>query len=216
MEDLDQAYGYILYRKQLDGPIEGDLVLDELHDYAQIYLDTKLVGTLDRRLAQNSLPLKVPASGAQLDILVENSGRVNFSIVLRQERKGITKQVALAGKPLFGWDIYPLPMTDAFKLPFTRTSCTGPCFYFGGLNVDQARDTFLDTSSFTKGALWYRGQLLGRIWNIGPQQTLYLPGAFLPGHRGVYSIVVFDLNGSDLPHTLLGRDQPILDRPPSK
>ncbi len=43
MEDLDQAYGYILYRKQLSGPAEGELVLDQLHDYAQIYLDEKLV-----------------------------------------------------------------------------------------------------------------------------------------------------------------------------
>src|SRR5208283_1062526 len=116
--------------------------LDELHDYAQVYLDGKLVGTLDRRVAQNHLRLRVPPSGARLDILVENTGRVNFSVVLRGERKGITKQVSLAGKPLLVWDIYPLPMTEPAKLPFARTSCEGACFYRGTFHVDAAADTF--------------------------------------------------------------------------
>lgn len=210
MEDLDQAYGYILYRKQLTGPVEGDLVLDELHDYAQIYLDTKLVGTLDRRLAQNHLRLNVPANGAQLDILVENTGRINFNIILRKERKGITNQVTLAGKPLLGWDIYSLPMTETPKLPFTSAPCEGPCFYRGSFLTDKPEplDTFLDTSAFIKGTLWLNGKPLGHIWDIGPQQTLYTPGPFL--HTGENEVVVFDLNGQP-GRTLLGRDKPILD-----
>jgi beta-galactosidase len=220
MEDLDQAYGYILYRKQLQGPAEGDLVLDELHDYAQIYLDGKSIGSLDRRLNQNHIALKIPSAGARLDILVENSGRVNFSMVLRGERKGITKQVTFAGKPLLGWDIYSLPMTDILKrLPQpgqSSSSCVGPCFYRGAINLDKAADTFLDTSAFTKGALWYRGKLLGRIWDIGPQQTLYLPGAFMLSQRGFFDVTVFELNGHDIPYSLEGRDQPILNRPASK
>ncbi len=214
MEDLDQAYGYILYRKQLAGPVEGDLVLDELHDYAQIYLDYKLVGTLDRRLGQSRLPVKVSSNGAQLDILVENTGRINFNIVLRQERKGITKQVTLAGKPLLGWDSFSLPMEHTLSLPFTRTPCIGPCFHRGGFHVDERADTFLDTSAFTKGALWLGwlgGQPLGRIWGIGPQQTLYVPGPFLLSHPEFQSVVVFELNSADVPYTLIGRDQPILD-----
>src|ERR1035437_575415 len=76
MEALNQAYGYILYRTQLDGPVAGDLAIDTLHDYAQVYVDGKLAGTIDRRLGQHRLPLKVSAHHAQLDILVENTGRV--------------------------------------------------------------------------------------------------------------------------------------------
>jgi beta-galactosidase len=208
MEDLDQAYGYILYRKQLEGTVAGDLVLDALHDYAQIFLDGKLVGTLDRRLAQNHLTLKVPAAGARLDILVENSGRINFSLALRQERKGITKQVTFDGKPVLGWDIYPLPMTDVAKLPFTRTTCDGPCFYRATFHIDTPADTFLDTRAFSKGAVFLNGQPLGRVWSIGPQKTLYVAGPSL--HPGENEVIVFDLNGPRNP-TLLGRDQPILD-----
>jgi beta-galactosidase len=211
MEDVDQAYGYILYRKQLDGPAEGALYLDELHDYAQVFLNGKFVGSLDRRLAQNSLVLRVPPAGARLDILVENTGRINFNIVLRQERKGITKQVTLAGKPLVGWDIYSLPMTDAAKLPFTRTPCDGPCFYRANFRVDKPADTFLDTSAFTKGMVWLNGQPLGRTWNVGPQKTLYIPGPWL--HSGENEVVVFDLDGQP-GRTLLGGDEPILGGPP--
>jgi len=213
MEDLDQAYGYILYRKHLDGPVEGELALDELHDYAQVFLDGKLAGKVDRRLAQNHLQVKVPPSGARLDILVENTGRVNFTVVLRGERKGITKQVTLAGKALLGWDIYPLPMAETSKLQFARTACEGACFYRATIQVNLPADTFLDTSAFAKGEVWLNGRPLGRIWNIGPQKTLYVPGPWL--RAGKNEVVVFDLNGQP-GRTLIGRDHPILDGSPAQ
>ena len=105
--------------------------LDELHDYARIYLNGEQVGTLDRRLGQNHLDLDVKAAGSRLDILVENTGRVNFTTVIRGERKGITKQVTLAGKPLTGWQIFPLPMNEPEKMHFETGDCTGACFYRG-------------------------------------------------------------------------------------
>jgi beta-galactosidase len=213
MEDLDQAYGYILYRKLVSGPVEGELVLDELHDYAQVFLEGKLVGTLDRRLAQNHLGMKVPSSGARLDILVENSGRINFSPALRGERKGVTRQVTLSGKPLLDWDIYPLPMSEPWKLPFARTSCEGACFYRATFRADMLADTFLDTSDFGKGAVWLNGHPLGRVWSIGPQKTLYVPGPWL--RSGENEVVVFDLNGQP-DRTLFGRDHPILNGSPAK
>ena len=213
MEDLDQAYGYILYRKHLDGPAAGALALDELHDYAQVYLDGKLIGALDRRLSQNRLRVEVPPAGARLDILVENTGRINFNVSMRGERKGITKQVTLSGKPVLGWDIYPLPLAEPAKLSFARTPCEGPCFYRASFPVDTPADTFLDTSAFTKGEVWLNGRALGRVWTIGPQKTLYVPGPWL--HSGENEVIVFDLNGQP-GRTLLGRDTPILDATPAK
>jgi len=213
MEDLDQAYGYILYRKHLDGPAAGALALDELHDYAQVYLDGKLIGALDRRLSQNRLRVEVPPAGARLDILVENTGRINFNVSMRGERKGITKQVTLSGKPVLGWDIYPLPLAEPAKLSFARTPCEGPCFYRASFPVDTPADTFLDTSAFTKGEVWLNGRALGRVWRIGPQKTLYVPGPWL--HSGENEVIVFDLNGQP-GRTLLGRDTPILDATPAK
>lgn len=194
MEDLDQAYGYIFYRTNVAGPVSGDLILDELHDFATIYANGKLIGKLDRRLNQNTLRVELTEPNTRLDILVENTGRVNFTTAIRGERKGITKQVTLAGKPLTGWQIYPLPMNEPEKLPFNTAPCSGPCFYRGSLQVDHPGDTFLDTRQFTKGFVWVNGRPLGRIWNIGPQKTLYLPGPWL--HTGANEVIVFDLEGS--------------------
>jgi beta-galactosidase len=208
MEELGQAYGYILYRGRLQGPLKGILEVDGLQDYAQVYLDGNLVGTLDRRLDQKQLQVNVPAGGSQLDILVENTGRINFSIVLRGERKGITKQVTLDGKAVLGWEIYALPMEQPAKLPFTKSTCEGACFYRATFQLDVLADTFLDTSAFTKGAVWLNGQPLGRVWNIGPQKTLYVPAPWL--HQGVNEVVIFDLAGSS-GRTLVGRDQPMLN-----
>ncbi|HTW79961.1 MAG TPA: glycoside hydrolase family 35 protein [Terracidiphilus sp.] len=208
MEDLDQAYGYILYRTTVAGPVAGDLVLDQVHDYALIYANGKLLGTLDRRLDQNKLHVDLTEPSTRLDILVENSGRINFSLAIRGERQGITKQVTLAGRPLTGWQIYSLPMDDPGKLPFGSGDCTGPCFYRGTLKVDKPGDTFLDTSNFTKGFVWVNGHPLGRIWNVGPQKTLYLPGVWL--YAGNNDVIVFDLEGKP-GRTVEGRPAPILD-----
>ncbi|HZY62640.1 MAG TPA: beta-galactosidase [Edaphobacter sp.] len=207
MEDVDQAYGYILYRTQLKNTGAGDLKLDQLHSYALVYLDGKLIGSLDRRLKQDTLALPA-AKNARLDILVENTGRVNFGKTITGERAGITKQVTLNGTPLSGWDIYPLPMTAVDKLHYSKQPCEGACFYRGSFNLAATGDTFLDTSEFTKGELWLNGQPLGRIWNIGPQKTLYTPGPWL--NKGRNEIVVFDLQGKP-GHMVRGLDKPVLN-----
>jgi len=210
MEDIGQNYGYILYRTTLKASGDGDLTLDQLHNYACVYLDGALIGTLDRRISKMSMPLHVARAGQQLDILVENSGRVNFSIVLRGERTGITKQVLWGGKPVEGWSIFPLPMEEPSKLAFNNEACTGSCFYQGQFNLAKAGDTFLDVRSLAKGAVWINGHPIGRFWNIGPQQTLYVPGVWLKD--GDNQIVVFDVKGTGTPQ-LSGLNHPLLDGP---
>jgi beta-galactosidase len=208
MEDLDQAYGYILYRTTIAEPTRGDLVLDELHDYARIYANGILLGTLDRRLGQSRLPIELQDRNTRLDILVENSGRVNFTKAIRDERKGITREVTLAGKPLVGWQIYSLPMKEPDSLRFQRGNCSGPCFYRASLAVDHPADTFLDTSSFAKGFVWVNGHELGRIWNVGPQKALYLPGVWVK--EGKNDVIVFDLDGAP-GKSISGGSSPVLD-----
>jgi beta-galactosidase len=207
MEDVDQAYGYILYRTRLEKPVEGELVLDQLHSYARVYLNGTLVGTIDRRLKQDRLSLKSTEPDARLDILIENTGRVNFGHTIAGERAGITKQVTLAGRPVMGWEIYPLPMTELGKLKFSSKPCSGPCFYRGDFKLASTGDTFLDTGEFSKGELWLNGRALGRIWNAGPQRTLYAPGPWL--EKGKNEVVVFDIDGQS-GRSLQGREKPVL------
>ena len=210
MEDIGQNYGYILYRTTLQSAGHGDLVLDQLHDYARVYLDGAFVGSLDRRLNKMSMPLHVERASQHLDILVENSGRVNFSIVIRGERAGITNQVLWQGKPIEGWSIYPLPMTEADQLAFGGDTCTGPCFYHGHFTLAHTGDTFLDVRALGKGAIWINGHAIGRYWDIGPQQTLYVPGPWLK--EGDNEIVVFDLKGKGR-FAIQAIDHPVLDGP---
>ena len=206
MEDIGQAYGWILYRTHVKADAAGELVLDQLHSYAQVYVNKKLAGTIDRRLNQDRIALAAK-TGAQLDILVENTGRVNFGLRINGEHAGITKQVTLAGKSVLGWEIYPLPMTHSEKLRFAKKPCEGPCFYRGSFSLSATADTFLDTTAFTKGQLWLNGLALGRIWNIGPQRTLYAPMPFLK--QGTNDVIVFDAQGKAR-GTLRGLDKPDL------
>ena len=206
MEDLDQSYGYILYRTEIANGAAGELAIDGLHDYAQIYIDRKLIGTLDRRLGRSSLALPPVLAKATLDILVENSGRVNFTKVIRTERKGITGSVTIAGQQPRHWQIYSLPFGDLTKLRFAKGSCEGPCFYRFAMTVqpssskgadtspNRVADTFLDTHGFAKGIAFLNGQPLGRFWSVGPEFTLYTPGPWL--HQGANEIVLFDLQGT--------------------
>jgi beta-galactosidase len=219
MEDLDQSYGYILYRTQIATSPGGKLVIDGLHDYAQIYIDQKLIGTLDRRLDQSDLTLPAVSGPATLDILIENSGRVNFTKVIRTERKGITGSVTLAGARLQHWQIYPFPMRNLAALPFTSGGCEGPCFYRFSLRIPSAQsgtslpDTFLNTHGLTKGIAFLNGNPLGRFWSVGPQFTLYTPGPWL--RRGSNEITVFDLQGK-LSESLTATDHPDYGPPLSR
>ena len=210
MERFGQSYGYILYRKQLPAAVSGDLVIDEVHDYAQIYLDGKLAGTLDRRNGQSST-LHIATTGpARLDILVANDGRINSTRRMRGESKGITKSVTFAGNPLTHWQVYPLPMTTR-PAAYGHQPTTGPAFFRASFTVPKTGDVFLDIRNLGKGALWINGHAIGRFWNVGPQQTLYVPGPWL--HKGSNQIVAFDLAPqSERPH-VAGLSQPILNGP---
>ena len=211
MEDIGQSYGYILYRKQLIEPVHGQtLQLDHLQDFAEIFLDGKLIGTLDRHYHQDSLTLNSNSS-ARLDILVENTGRLNSTKAMRDERKGI-RGATLDGRALTGWQVYSLPMSSVPK--FASTSATGiqdPHFASGSFKLSTVGDSFLDVRSLGKGLIWINGHPLGRFWNIGPQGTLYVPAPWLK--KGVNEVVIFELFGISGAARLAGLSNPILDTP---
>ncbi|HTV84855.1 MAG TPA: glycoside hydrolase family 35 protein [Dyella sp.] len=195
MEALGQSYGDILYRKRMTSAFAGSLRIEGLHDYAEVYVNGKRIGTLDRRLKQDRLPVKL-AKGDTLDLLVQNDGRINFGEKLRTERKGIVGGVSLQGQPLLDWQIYSLPFNDSDTLPYTHGACMhAPCFYRGSFDApvsgNASADTFLDTKGLGKGFIWLNGHPLGRSWNIGPQRTLYVPGAWLKPHGN--QLIVLDL-----------------------
>lgn len=209
MEDLGQSYGYILYSTVIRGAKAGELVIDSLRDYAVVTVDEKIVGHLDRRLHQDSLRLTVPHGKARLDILVENCGRINYGQKLVDNRKGILGAVKFNGAEVFGWRDYPLPFKTVPQIVAEAHSKTGAlCLYSGAFKLDKTGDTFLDMEKWEKGCVFVNGHNLGRYWQIGPQQTLYLPGVWL--RKGINKITVFEMEKKG-PSEISGVKSPILD-----
>ncbi|MES1180876.1 MAG: discoidin domain-containing protein, partial [Verrucomicrobiota bacterium] len=209
-EDLNQGYGYVLYRTKISGPVDATLKIKELRDYAVVCVDGKRVAVLDRRYKQDSVSLVVTNATATLDILVENGGRINYGGQLPDNRKGITESVMLDGHELTGWEMFKFPFDDVSTLKFKSAPPTAaPFIARGTFELSQTGDTFLDLRGWGKGIVIVNGHNLGRYWYIGPQQTLYCPGVWLK--KGRNEIVVFEQLKDDV-HSLAGSTTPILDQ----
>lgn len=215
MEQFDQGWGTILYRTSLPEVKEGTtLLIDEVHDWVQVYADGKLLGRLDRRRGQNSLVLPSLQKGTRLDILVEAMGRVNFDVAIH-DRKGITNKVELLTetdkKELKNWEVYSFPVDYDFaesKKYAEGEKLDAPAYYRATFELDRVGDVFLDMQTWGKGMVWVNGKAMGRFWKIGPQQTLFMPGCWLK--KGKNEIIVLDLLGPEKA-TVSGLKKPILD-----
>ncbi len=215
MEMYGQGWGRILYRTQLSASATPQtLTITEVHDWASIWLNGKLIGTLDRCKNQSTIQLPPMESSAQLDILIDATGRVNFGGAII-DRKGITQKVTLgigtSATSITNWQVYnfPVDMATQLKPNYSNKAISGPGWYQASFVVNKLADTYLDMRSWGKGMVWVNGHNLGRFWQIGPQQTLYLPGCWLK--KGANQIVVFDMETPKQP-TIEGLDAPILDQ----
>lgn len=212
-EDLNQAYGFVLYRTTINGGKSGLLKLKDLRDYGIVYVNGKRAGILDRRKYQDSLMISLPKGKVTLDILVENLGRINFGPYLLKNKKGITEKVLFAGTELKNWKMYSLPFDDINKVkanPAIKKVAANntPLLKKAVFKVDKLADTYLDMSKWGKGIVWLNGHNLGRYWNCGPQQTLYVPVEWLK--KGNNEITVLELIKPS-ENTLNAIDHPILD-----
>ncbi|WP_186458790.1 glycoside hydrolase family 35 protein [Mucilaginibacter achroorhodeus] len=210
-EDLDQGYGLVLYRTTLANATGGLLKIKEMRDYATVYLNGKRVAVLDRRLAQDSVQLDGVTANSVLDILVENNGRINYGPFLTDNRQGITEKVTLADKELLGWKMYKFPLTTPAGFKYVPAQNEGeqyPALYRSTFSLKGVVDTYLDMHGFGKGVAFINGHNLGKYWNIGPQQTLFVPAAWLK--RGTNEVVIFDeLNSGHKQISTI--DHPVLD-----
>jgi len=188
-EAIGQEFGFTLYRTRVDRSVADVLEVIEVRDYAVVLSGTRVLGTLDRRLRQGSLDVRL-AAGDDLGVLVENMGRVNFGPRLLDDRKGITEKVTLGGRELTGFEIFPLSLRDLSGLRFAREPVAGPAFHRGTFDLSTVGDTFLDLRGWGKGVAWVNGRNLGRFWWLGPQRSLYCPAPFL--RQGRNEIVVLE------------------------
>lgn len=208
-----QRYGYILYRVNIT---EGhNLTFTEFpRDRIEVFVDGNSVAILEGMVDNVNVNISrgrhtdTQPKGRVLDILVENRGRVNYGImgttILDEQLKGLNNNCFLDGEPLTDVEIYPLEFDDDF---YKRLSGNHewevysgqtdlPGFYRGRLFIGYTPlDSYLSMKDWTKGFVYVNSHNVGRYWNKGPQQTLFVPGPYL--RQGFNEIIIFEQHKSN-------------------
>ena len=228
MEDMDCGWGMIQYTTTLpDIPRKSVLTLNDCHDYAQIWVNHQFVGSIDRVKNEKSLMLPPVKKGDVLNILVEAMGRINFGRAIK-DFKGITSDVQLQTEQdghemtytLKHWVIRT--MADDYEAIKTAMAAnrmeakdneaivSDGGYFKGEFTLKKVGDTFLNFEAFGKGQGWVNGHAMGRIWHIGPQQTLYVPGCWLK--KGKNEVIVLDIVGPKAEPIVFGQTEPELNK----
>lgn len=203
LESLGQNQGIGIYTTSIPAG-EASTLHCQAHDYAQIYLGEQLVGTLDRRLNQTSLEIPARTTETTLKVVVDTFGHVNFSKFTEKDRKGVIGEVRLGEAVLKAWKVERIDLNNPLPAPAQPRSREQGALYRAGIQLENPIDTFLDMKDWKKGYVWVNGHLLGRYWNVGPQERLYCPGEFLK--NGQNTIEVLDLYlTTDTPPTISGK-----------
>ena len=255
-EELNMGWGTVLYSTRLpeiSKPEEADwtatLTIDA-HDFAQVFIDGKYIGKIDRVKNEKTLTLPPIERGQELQILVEGMGRINFGRAIKDFKGLVDKPtITVNVKSHFGIDgadiVYTPTMWENMRIPDdyeaavrafewqekepkTRESISrmrlgrtmryawdsedlifGRGYYRGYFNLKKVGDTFLNFETWGKGQVWVNGHALGRIWSIGPQQTLYVPGCWLK--KGQNEVIVLDVVGPS-EKVVWGQSEPELNK----
>ncbi len=232
-EEMDMGWGTMMYSTRLPEITSQSVLTGEFHDFAQVFIDKKFIGKIDRVKNEKSLTIPAVKKGAELMIIVEGMGRINFGRAIKDFKgivgnvtlttetdnmemvltpknwmnvaipddyqtavkaldmvKGVNDQVA-AGK--VKGSVPALAFTQGYEGSKKLGDIMKPGYHRGYFNLTKVGDTFLNFETWGKGQVYVNGHALGRIWSIGPQQTLYVPGCWLK--KGKNEIIVLDVVG---------------------
>ena len=225
-EEMDMGWGMMLYSTTLPDIPTQSVLTAEMHDFAQVFINGEYIGKVDRVKNEKSLTLPPVKKGQKLLILVEGMGRINFGRAIK-DFKGIVGDVTISAevdnnevtwKPREWWQC---ATDDSYETAVNTLRLTANSninkptekanrgYYRGYFNLKKVGDTFLNFETWGKGQVWVNGHAMGRIWSIGPQQTLYVPGCWLK--KGKNEIIVLDIVGPKQP-VVWGQDKPELNK----
>ena len=227
-EEMDMGWGTMIYSTQLPEITTPSVLTGDFHDFAQVFIDGKYIGKIDRVKNEKSLTIPAVKKGADLTIIVEGMGRINFGRAIK-DFKGIVGNVTLASETDDAelvltpkkWTNVAIPddyetaraaldmvknvnsnakgsvpglaLSQNYEESQKLTALFKPGYHRGYFNLTKVGDTFLNFETWGKGQVYVNGHALGRIWSIGPQQTLYVPGCWLK--KGQNEIIVLDVVG---------------------
>ncbi len=210
-EAMNHDKPFAWYQRQFDNATTGILKVEGLRDYALVYVNGKFIGELNRMNKKFELPVNIPVNG-KLELLVENLGRINYGADIVNNQKGIISPIYIDDKALVGnWKMFPLrEFAEAGRIPLNKTAISQPTMYTFKFNLKETGDLFLDMSDWGKGFVLVNGHNIGKYWNIGPQQTLYVPGCWLS--KGNNEIIVLDLLNTSLKTELRTMEKSVLEK----
>ena len=225
-EEMNFGWGSMMYVTELpDIPVQSVMKL-EAHDYAQVFINGKFIGKIDRVKHETSLILPPVQRNDDLMILVEGMGRINFGRAIK-DFKGLVSDVVITAEidniettwtprqwdHLRIQDDYATAVRAFLQPEYTKGKefmPEGVGYYRGYFNLKKVGDTFLNLENWGKGQVYVNGHAIGRHWYIGPQQTLYVPGCWLK--KGQNEVIVLDVMGPRGEKTIEGLQKPIIDK----
>ena len=248
-EEMNMGWGTMMYSTRLPEITSKSVLTGEFHDFAQVFIDQKYIGKIDRVKNEKSLTIPAVKKGAELIIIVEGMGRINFGRAIKDFKgivgnvtlttetddaemvltpknwtnvaipddyqtavkaldmvKGVNDQVA-AGK--VKGSVPALAFTQGYEGSKKLADIMKPGYHRGYFNLKKVGDTFLNFETWRKGQVYVNGHAMGRIWSIGPQQTLYVPGCWLK--KGKNEVIVLDIVGPKEP-IVWGQAEPELNK----
>ncbi len=214
MEYYGQNFGMIYYETVLSGKYDMSPVsIKDVHDFGYVYFDGKQKAFIDRTKytvpdkfslknlilkkspEDNSVMMKALDGDRKIGVLVDTMGRVNYGARML-DRKGIS-DIYIGNQRQMGFDVWTLPLDNLENLKYADTyDKNEPVFLKGTFKTDSKADCFVHLDGFEKGYVFVNGFNLGRFWAVGPQKSLYLPGALLKEEN---EIIVLSLNGFSTP-----------------
>ena len=232
-EEMDMGWGTMMYSTRLPEITSQSVLSGEFHDFAQVFIDQQYIGKIDRVKNEKSLIIPAVKKGAELIIIVEGMGRINFGRAIKDFKgivgnvtlttetdnvemmltpkqwtnvaipddyqtavraldrvKGVNDQVT-AGK--VKGSVPALALTQGYEGSKKLGDIMKAGYHRGYFNLKKVGDTFLNFETWGKGQVYVNGHAMGRIWSIGPQQTLYVPGCWLK--KGKNELIVLDVVG---------------------
>lgn len=228
-EALNQYSGFVLYETKLP-KVSRDpalLAIRDLRDRAYVYVNRQFVGVLSRANKIDTIPLSLTL-GDDLQILVENEGRINYGIA--NDFKGIVGSVTYNSMILLNWTMRGYPLDNYAKITELVTtlrrkygnsqrSVSNKSYLRSGATVfhadfilksNEIADTYLDPTTWGKGIAFINGFNLGRYWSlVGPQITLYVPKELL--REGSNSLTLIELENAPENGKLIFSATPNLD-----
>ena len=216
MEYYDQARGSMLYKTTLPAGPACKLTVGAANDFAWVYVDGKEVGLMDRRKRNYTVQIPERTKDATVEIFVHAMGRVNFGKEVH-DRKGLNAPVQFIDGDneikTGEWEVFNIDYNDKWlsvlQYKESTTPNEKPGIWKGNFNIEKLGDTYLDVSTWGKGVVWVNGNCLGRYWNIGPTQTMYIPTPWLK--KGTNEILILDIVGPER-MVVSGVEEPVLNQ----